>query len=92
MPADAFKLTRVAGAYWKGNSKNKMLQRIYGVAFRSKEELKQYFLRLEEAERRDHRKLGKDMELFPPTRGGYRKYFLASKWLETLLHITRIYE
>ena len=64
VPADAFKLTRVAGAYWKGNSKNKMLQRIYGVAFRSKDELKQYFLRLEEAERRDHRKLGKDMELF----------------------------
>ncbi len=64
VPADAFKLTKVAGAYWKGNSKNKMLQRIYGVAFRSKEELKQYFLRLEEAERRDHRKLGKDMELF----------------------------
>ncbi len=64
VPADSFKLTRVAGAYWKGNSKNKMLQRIYGVAFRSKEELKQYFLRLEEAERRDHRKLGKDMELF----------------------------
>ena len=64
VPKDSFKLTRVAGAYWKGNSKNKMLQRIYGVAFRSKEELKQYFLRLEEAERRDHRKLGKDMELF----------------------------
>ncbi len=64
VPADSFKLTRVAGAYWKGNSKNKMLQRIYGVAFRNKEELKQYFLRQEEAERRDHRKLGKDMELF----------------------------
>ena len=64
VPADGFKLTRVAGAYWKGNSKNKMLQRIYGVAFRSKEELKQYFFRLEEAERRDHRKLGREMELF----------------------------
>ena len=64
VPADAFKLTRVAGAYWKGDSKNKMLQRIYGVAFRSKEEMKQYFFRLEEAERRDHRKLGREMELF----------------------------
>ncbi len=64
VPADAFKLTRVAGAYWKGDSKNKMLQRIYGVAFRSKEELKQYFFRQEEAERRDHRKLGREMELF----------------------------
>ena len=46
VPVDAFKLTRVAGAYWRGNNKNKMLQRIYGVAFRSKEELKQYFLRI----------------------------------------------
>ena len=64
VPADAFKLTRVAGAYWKGNSKNKMLQRIYGVAFRNKEELKQYFFRLEEAEKRDHRKLGREMDLF----------------------------
>ena len=64
VPADAFKLTRVAGAYWKGDSKNKMLQRIYGVAFRSKEELKQYLFRQEEAERRDHRKLGREMELF----------------------------
>jgi threonyl-tRNA synthetase len=64
VPADAFKLTRVAGAYWKGNSENKMLQRIYGVAFSNKAELKQYFFRLEEAEKRDHRKLGKEMELF----------------------------
>ena len=64
VPADAFKLTRVAGAYWKGNSKNKMLQRIYGVAFRNKEELKQYLFRLEEAEKRDHRKLGREMDLF----------------------------
>ena len=64
VPADAFKLTRVAGAYWKGNSKNKMLQRIYGVAFRNKEELKQYLFRLEEAVKRDHRKLGREMDLF----------------------------
>ncbi|MFL2800510.1 MAG: threonine--tRNA ligase [Paracoccaceae bacterium] len=64
VPADAFKLTRVAGAYWKGDNKNKMLQRIYGVAFRSKDELKQYFYRLEEAEKRDHRKLGREMDLF----------------------------
>ncbi len=64
VPVDAFKLTRVAGAYWKGNSKNKMLQRIYGVAFRNKDELKQYLFRMEEAEKRDHRKLGKEMDLF----------------------------
>ncbi|MDC3068144.1 threonine--tRNA ligase, partial [Paracoccaceae bacterium] len=64
VPFDGFKLTRVAGAYWRGNSKNKMLQRIYGVAFRNKEELKDYFSRVEEAEKRDHRKIGRDMELF----------------------------
>ncbi|MDC3107699.1 threonine--tRNA ligase [Paracoccaceae bacterium] len=64
VPADAFKLTRVAGAYWRGDSKNKMLQRIYGVAFRNKDELKQYFFKLEEAEKRDHRKIGREMGLF----------------------------
>ncbi|MBR9692280.1 threonine--tRNA ligase [Candidatus Woesearchaeota archaeon] len=60
----AFKLTKVAGAYWKGNSKNKMLQRIYGIAFPEEKELKKYLKLLEEAERRDHRKIGKAMELF----------------------------
>ncbi len=64
VPSDAFKLTRVAGAYWRGNKENKMLQRIYGVAFRNKVELKNYFVYLEEAEKRDHRKLGKEMGLF----------------------------
>lgn len=61
---EAFKLTKVAGAYWKGNEKNKMLQRIYGVAFKTKEELENYLKMLEEAEKRDHRKIGKDLELF----------------------------
>ncbi len=60
----AFKLTKVAGAYWRGNSKNEMLQRIYGTCWRSKKELDEYLLRLEEAEKRDHRKLGKEMDLF----------------------------
>jgi threonyl-tRNA synthetase len=60
----AFKLTKVAGAYWRGNSKNEMLQRIYGTCWRSKKELDEYLLRLEEAEKRDHRKLGKEMNLF----------------------------
>ncbi|MEL6584980.1 MAG: threonine--tRNA ligase [Pseudomonadota bacterium] len=64
VPADAFKLMRVAGAYWRGDAKNKQLQRIYGVAFRSKQELKAHLTFLEEAEKRDHRKLGKAMELF----------------------------
>lgn len=60
----AFKLTHVAGAYWRGDSSNKMLQRIYGVAFPSKEELKEYLVMMEEAEKRDHRKLGKLLDLF----------------------------
>ena len=60
----AFKLTKVSGAYWRGNSKNEMLQRIYGTCWRNKKELDEYLLRLEEAEKRDHRKLGKEMDLF----------------------------
>ncbi|MEE9591361.1 MAG: threonine--tRNA ligase [Thermodesulfobacteriota bacterium] len=60
----AFKLTGTAGAYWRGEEKNKMLNRIYGTAFPSKEELDDYLNRLEEAKRRDHRKLGKELELF----------------------------
>ena len=59
-----FKLMKVAGAYWRGNSDNKMLQRVYGTAWASKEELKGYLTRLEEAEKRDHRKLGKALDLF----------------------------
>jgi threonyl-tRNA synthetase len=60
----AFKLLKVSGAYWRGDEKNKMLQRIYGTAFFSKEELATYLKNLEEAEKRDHRKLGKELELF----------------------------
>lgn len=60
----AFKLTKIAGAYWKGSEKNPMLQRVYGIAFESKKELEKYLWSLEEAERRDHRKLGEDLELF----------------------------
>jgi len=60
----AFKLTKVSGAYWRGDSKNEMLQRIYGTCWRNKKELDEYLLRLEEAEKRDHRKLGKAMDLF----------------------------
>jgi len=60
----AFKLTKVSGAYWRGDSKNEMLQRIYGTCWRNKKELDDYILRLEEAEKRDHRKLGKEMDLF----------------------------
>ena len=60
----AIKLTHVAGAYWRGSEKNKMLQRIYGTAFPAKEQLDEYLERMEEAKRRDHRKLGRELELF----------------------------
>ncbi len=60
----AFKLTKVSGAYWRGDSKNEMLQRIYGTCWSSKKDLDDYLHRLEEAEKRDHRRLGKDMDLF----------------------------
>ncbi|MGQ9692683.1 MAG: threonine--tRNA ligase [Thermaceae bacterium] len=59
-----FKLTHVAGAYWRGDERQPMLQRVYGVAFRTEEELKEYLWQLEEAKKRDHRKLGRELELF----------------------------
>ena len=64
LPADAFKLTHVAGAYWLGDNTRPMLQRIYGVAFRNRDELKAHMHMLEEAAKRDHRKLGREMDLF----------------------------
>ncbi|GAB4270817.1 MAG: threonine--tRNA ligase [Pararhodobacter sp.] len=64
LPADAFKLMSVAGAYWRGDSSRPMLQRIYGVAFRNRDDLKAHLHMLEEAARRDHRKLGREMDLF----------------------------
>ena len=69
----AIKLLSVAGAYWRGNEKNKMLQRVYGVTFPTKKELDEHLFRLEEAKRRDHRKLGQELELFlltPKVGGG----------------------
>ena len=64
VPADAFKLTHVAGAYWLGDSTRPMLQRIYGIAFKNRDDLKAHQTMLEEAAKRDHRKLGREMELF----------------------------
>ncbi|MBW4983086.1 threonine--tRNA ligase [Mameliella sp. CS4] len=64
VPGDSFKLMSVAGAYWRGDSNRQMLQRIYGVAFKNKEDLKKHLHMLEEAAKRDHRKLGREMELF----------------------------
>lgn len=60
----AFKLTKLAGAYWRGDSNNEMLQRVYGTAWANKKQLKQYLHRIEEAEKRDHRKIGKKLDLF----------------------------
>jgi len=70
---DSFRLTRVSGAYWRGNQAREQMQRVYGVAFESKKELDEYFVRLEEAKKRDHRKLGQELDLFsinPDTIGG----------------------
>lgn len=64
IPADSFKLMSIAGAYWRGDEKNRQLQRIYGTGWNSKDELDQYLHMLEEARRRDHRRLGKDLGLF----------------------------
>ncbi len=64
IPPDAFKLMTVAGAYWRGDENNPMLQRIYGTAWNSKQELQQYLEMLEEAKKRDHRKLGRELEIF----------------------------
>ena len=64
VPADGFKLTSIAGAYWLGDSSRPMLQRIYGIAFRNRDDLKAHLTMLEEAAKRDHRKLGREMELF----------------------------
>lgn len=64
VPADAFKLTHVAGAYWLGDATRPMLQRIYGLAFKNRDDLKAHLTMLEEAAKRDHRKLGREMELF----------------------------
>jgi threonyl-tRNA synthetase len=64
LPADGFKLTSIAGAYWRGDEKNKMLQRIYGTAWESKAELEAHLKRLQEIEKRDHRRLGKELDLY----------------------------
>ena len=82
-----FKLMKLAGAYWRGDSKNEMLQRIYGTAWNNKDELKDYLTRLEEAEKRDHRKLGKLLDLFHMQDTSPGMVFWHAKgrsiWLET---------
>nr|WP_307905444.1 threonine--tRNA ligase [Haliovirga abyssi] len=78
----SFKLKSVAGAYWRGNSDNKMLQRIYGYAFTTDKELKKFLRFLEEAEKRDHRKLGKELELFMMSEYGAGFPFFLPKGME----------
>lgn len=84
--SDTFKLMNVAGAYWRGDSNNEMLQRIYGTAWRNKKELNAYLTRIEEAEKRDHRKLGREMGLFHFQEEAQGSVFWHSKgfriWIE----------
>ena len=87
----AFKLTKIAGAYWRGKSDNKMLQRIYGTAWTSEKELKNHLVLLEEAEKRDHRKLGKEMDLFHFQDEAPGMVFLAFKLLVNLQRARRLY-
>ena len=82
----AIKLTSLAGAYWRGNEKNKMLTRIYGTSFPDKEQLAAYLERMEEAKKRDHRKLGKELGLFTLMEEGPGFPFFLPKGL-SLIHI-----
>jgi threonyl-tRNA synthetase len=90
-----FKLMKVAGAYWRGDSKNEMLQRVYGTAWASKEDLQQYLTMLEEAEKRDHRKIGRELDLFhidehsPGTVFWHPKGWMV--WQEVEQYMRRVY-
>ncbi len=77
----AFKLMKVAGAYWRGDSRNEMLQRIYGTAWANEKQLKEYLTRLEEAEKRDHRRIGKELDLFHLQEEAPGAVFLAPQGL-----------
>ncbi|MBZ4682740.1 MAG: threonyl-tRNA synthetase [Fusobacteriales bacterium] len=88
----SFKLKSVAGAYWRGDSNNKMLQRIYGFAFADDKDLKAYLTLLEEAEKRDHRKLGKELELFFISEYGPGFPFFLPKGMEIKNILMRIWE
>ena len=99
---EAFKLTHVAGAYWLGNEHNEMLQRIYGTAFASAKELEEHLLRIEEALRRDHRRLGRELEIYSVheevgpglilwhPRGGMVRHIMEQFWKDE--HLKRGYE
>ena len=90
-----FKLMKVAGAYWRGDHRNEMLQRIYGTAWASKDDLQQYLTRLEEAEKRDHRKLGRELDLFHIDEHSPGTVFWHPKgwtvWQEVEQYMRRVY-
>ncbi len=90
-----FKLMKVAGAYWRGDHRNEMLQRIYGTAWASKDDLQQYLVRLEEAEKRDHRKLGRELDLFHIDEHSPGTVFWHPKgwtvWQEVEQYMRRVY-
>jgi len=92
----AFKLTKLAGAYWRGDARNEMLQRIYGTAWAKKEELEQYLHRLEEAEKRDHRKLGRQLDLFHLQDEAPGMVFWHPKgwaiWQQVEQHMRKVYQ
>jgi threonyl-tRNA synthetase len=85
----SFKLIKTAGAYWKGSEKNKQLQRIYGVVFHEKDELKNYLAMLQEAEKRDHRKLGKDLNLIMTHEFAPGMPFFLPKGMTMLIELTK---
>ncbi len=91
-----FKLMKVAGAYWRGDSKNEMLQRIYGTAWAKKEDLDAYLLRIEEAEKRDHRKLGRTLDLFHTQEEAPGMVFWHPKgwslWQQVEQYMRRVYQ
>jgi len=87
--SDTFKLMNVAGAYWRGDSNNEMLQRIYGTAWRTKKELNAYLTRIEEAEKRDHRKLGREMGLFHFQEEAQGSVFWHSKGFRVWIELER---
>ncbi|MFC7048867.1 threonine--tRNA ligase [Emcibacter nanhaiensis] len=86
---DAFKLMKVAGAYWRGDSRNEMLTRVYGTAWRDKKELKAYLHRLEEAEKRDHRKIGREMDLFHMQEEAQGSVFWHAKGFKIWIELER---
>ena len=87
-----FKLMKLAGAYWRGDSNNEMLQRVYGTAWENKKDLEDYLYRLEEAEKRDHRKIGKGAGPFSHPRGSPRDGFLAPQGMGSISIDCAVYE